>query len=163
MNKVIKIFICTLILVVYFGFSQFVFAKYVIETSSVVAKLNIDRCKPEFALIDVTTSNASNPNIANKTHTITGFLKLYEKNVASNILSNAKIFFLVNGNPVSVKFNNFFLKSSEPDGELYKFIITNVPGNGPLSVKVVKDIVTDKSGLKNDEKIFSTNIVIKNT
>ena len=161
--KTIKILIC-LFIIFWFSLSfQTSFAKYVIETTSLVAKLNIDRSKPNLELIDISTSNLEHPNYANKTYSITGHIKIIEKNIVKNNLSKDNIKILVNNNLTSVNFTNFDLISENTNEKIYEFTFLNTLGDGTLSIEIPEGIVEDKSSLVNDKKTFSTNIIIDNT
>lgn len=162
MYKTIKILICLFIIFSFSLFFQLSFAKYVIEETNIVAKLNIDRCKPNIELIDISTSNLVYPNYANKTHLIIGHIKIIEKNIVKNNLTKENIRILVNNNSVAVNFTNFNIVSENTNEKIYEFTFLNTLGDGDLSIEIPKGIVEDKSGSVNDKKIFSTNIIIDN-
>lgn len=128
-----------------------------------VAKLDIDRCKPNIELIDITSSNTSYPTYANKTHIITGHIKITEKNIIRNDLSPDNIKIMVANQLVTPNFKSFSLVSENTTEKIYKFSFTNVTGDGNLLLTIPKGIVEDKSGLLNETKNFSTNLHIDNT
>lgn len=152
MHKKTKIFI-TLFFIFIFSLSiPAIYAKYVIEDINIVAKIDIDRCKPNITLIDITSSNVGYPNYANRTHTITGHIKITEKNIIQNHLSTNNIKIAV-GNPNSIsesnyilpEFKSFFLISESATEKIYEFSFTNTINNGNLVLIIPEGVVEDKS------------------
>ncbi len=139
------------------------YAKYVIEDTQIVAKLDIDRCKPQITLTDITTSNTGYTNYANKTHTISGHIKLTEKNIVRNNLSSNNMKIKVANKIVTPNFKNFSLISENSTEKIYSFSFTNTTSDGNLSILIPENIVEDKSGLINEETTFNTSINIDNT
>ncbi len=139
------------------------YAKYVIEDTQIVAKLDIDRCKPQITLTDITTSNIGYTNYANKTHTISGHIKLTEKNIVRNNLSSNNMKIKVANQLITPNFKDFSLVSENSTEKIYSFSFTNTTSDGKLSILIPEGIVEDKSGLINDETTFSTSINIDNT
>ena len=158
-----KIFISLLIIFTIFTFFQFSFAKYVIENIFTVATLNIHREAPMVQLVDITTSNSNSPNYANKTHIISGHIRVNEKSIYKNDLSIHTIIVLINDKPVTVTFKYFRLTSKDSNGKSYEFAFTNTIDEGSLSIMFPKGIVESESGLVNDETKYKTNIIIDNT
>lgn len=138
-------------------------AKYVIEDTVTVAKLDIDRCKPNIELIDISSSNTNYPTYANQTHLITGHIKIMEKNVVRNIFSLNKIQILVGNTTIMPEFKSFFLVSENSNEKIYEFSFTNTTLDGSLAILIPSGIVEDKSGSLNEQKCFSTGIFIDNT
>ena len=163
MNKKAKILICLFFIFICFLFFQYSLAKYVLECSEIVAKINIDRCKPIIELVDITTSNINYPTYANKTHIVSGHIKLKEKNIVTNNLNKENVKILVNNSIVSVNFTKFQLITDNTNEKIYEFSFSNTLGDGPLSINIPKGLVVDKSDLVNDAITFSTNITIDNT
>ena len=163
MNKKTKILILLFFFLSLTLIFQNVFAKYIIETQSVVAKLDIDCIPPEIELTSLSNTNTNYPNYANKTHTLTFRLKLIEKNIVRNNLNSNNIKFLVNNVQIEPQINYFSLISQNSNETIYEFSITNLIGDGILTFEIPGEIIEDKSGLINSKKIFSTNINIDNT
>lgn len=139
------------------------FAKYIIEDTFVIAKLDIDRCKPTIELLDLISSNSNHPTYANKTHTMTGHIKITEKNMVKNNLSTNTLKILVGNHPIVPNFKSFSLISQNANEKVYEFSFTNTINDGILSLFIPQGIVEDKSGLVNDPQIFSTHLLIDNT
>ncbi len=163
MHKKTKILISFFFLFIGSLFFQNSFAKYVIEDTVLAVKLDIDRCKPNIELLDITTSNSFYPNYANKSHLISGHIKLIEKNIVRNDLSTSNIKIKVANQWITPTFQNFSLVSNTPTEKIYAFSFTNTTSDGSLTLALPAGIVEDKSGLLNDAKYFSTPITIDNT
>lgn len=162
MHKKTKILIILFLIFSLHLFSQISFAKYVIETSNLVAKIDIDTTKPKIELIDIISSNTNYPTYANHTHLISGHLKITEKNMIRNNFSSNHLTVLVNNLPIPVDFKSFSLISENSSEKTYEFSFTNTSGNGNLSLFIPEGIIEDKSGFCNESKSFSTNITIDN-
>lgn len=160
MHKKTKIFISLFFFFIFCILIQSSFAKYVIEDTYVIAKLDIDRCKPNIELIDMVSSNEENPTHANKTHLITGHIKIIEKNIVRNDLSPDNIKITVDNHFVTPEFKNFSLISDNTTEKIYEFSFTNTTGNGSLLLVIPEGIVEDQSGLINEQKHLATSIRI---
>lgn len=163
MHKKTKFLISLLIIFTFITFFQSNSAKYVIEEINLVAKLNIDRCKPNIELVDITTSNISYPSYANQSHIITGHIKITEKNIVRNDLSPNNIKVRIASNLIVPEFKSFSLLSENSTEKIYEFSFTRTTGDGSLIITIPEGIVEDKSGLINESKSFSTGITIDNT
>lgn len=163
MNKKIKILILLFFFLTLTCTFQSVFAKYVIQSQSVVARLDIDCVSPNFELLNISNTNSDYPNYANSTHTLTFRLKLIEKNIVQNNLNSNTIKFLINNSQVYPLINYFSLVSQNSSEKIYELSVTNLVGDGVLSIEIPEGIVEDKSGLVNSQNIFSTNLTIDNT
>ena len=172
LHKKTKIFIILGILFISSLFFQTTSAKYVIETTNTIAKINIDQTKPQIELIDITSSNQDYPNYANSTHLITGHLKLTERNIAKNNLSSEQIKVAVTDKEGNIVVSNYFITpnfesfsliSDNGIEKIYEFSFTNATNNGTLIIAIPPRIIKDKAGLYNESKTFYTNITIDNT
>ena len=163
MHKKNKILISFTLLFIFSLFHQTSSAKYVIENVFTVAKIDIDRCQPDLALIDIISSNANHPTYANKTHLITGHIKITEKNIVKNDLSPDTIKISVANHLITPEFKSFSLISENATEKIYEFSFTNTICDGTLMITIPEGIILDKSGLVNEQKNFSTGICIDNT
>lgn len=145
MHKKTKIFITLLILFIFNIFFQTTSAKYVIENVHVVAKINIDRCKPNIELLDIISSNINYPTYANQNHLITGHLKITEKNIVRNNLTTENIKITVNHNVIIPEFKSFFLVSENATEKIYEFSFSHTLDNGSLSLIIPEGVIEDKS------------------
>ncbi len=162
-KKITKIIISLFLLFIFSLFFQNSFGKYVISNTLLVAKLDIDRCKPNIELLDIVSSNEGYPTYANKTHTITGHLKVTEKNIVKNNLSSNSLQVSIANKNVSPEFKNFFLVSQNANQKIYEFSFTNTTGDGSLILIIPEGTIEDKSGLTNEAKYLFTGIHIDNT
>lgn len=153
MHKKTKIFICLLFIFIFCISFQITSAKYVIEDIYVVAKLDIDRCKP---LIEVTYIATSN------TCSIAGHIKITEKNIVRNNLSPDNIKVTLDNNLITPEFKSFSLISESTTEKTYEFSFNYNVGNVSLGIMIPEGIVEDASGLMNEETYFSTDIFINN-
>lgn len=163
MHKKTKIFISLFFIFIFSIFSQTSYAKYVIENIYTVAKIDIDRCKPNIELIDIISSNANYPTYANKNHLISGHIKITEKNIIKNNLSSDQLKVTIGNHSIAVEFKSFSLVSENTTEKIYEFSFTNATGDGPLILIIPEAMVEDKSGLVNEKKHLSTGIFIDNT
>lgn len=153
MHKKTKIFICLLFIFISCTLFQTSSAKYVIEDTYVVAKLDIDRSQPIIEVTYIATSN---------TYLITGHIKITEKNIVRNNLSPDNIIIIVNNNSITPEFKSFSLVSENATEKIYEFSFINTVASSSLKIIIPEGIVQDKSGLINEEAHFSTNISINN-
>lgn len=163
MNKKIKFLISLFFIFNLCILFQTSHAKYIIETCNIVAKLDIDRCIPNIKLLDITSSNDGYQTYANQTHSITGHIKVVEKNIVKNVLSSDNIKIKVGNTFVTPTFNNFSLISENENEKIYEFSFTNITGDGSLVINIPEGVIEDKSGLINEQKNFFTGIYIDNT
>lgn len=163
MHKITKILISFLLIVIFNITFQTVSAKYVIDDIRTVAKLDIDRYQPQITLTEIISSNSSYPTYANKKHTISGHIKLTEKNIVRNDFSLEHIQILVDDKVIEPNFKTFSLVSDNGIDKIYEFSFDNTTANGSLAIFIPSGIVEDKSGQVNDETILSTNIYVDNT
>lgn len=154
LHKKTKIFITLWILFIFSLLFQTTSAKYVIENINVIAKIDIDRCKPDIELIDIVSSNLDYPTYANQNHLITGHLKITERNIVRNDLSPAHIKVAVTDAEagsiltnyfITPKFESFFLLSENETEKIYEFSFTHTTGNGTLVISIPPRIIKDKS------------------
>lgn len=153
MHKKTKIFISIFSILIFSLFFQPPsFSKYVIEDINTVAKLDIDRCKPNIELIDISSSNEGYPTYANQTHIITGHIKITERNLIRNDFSLDQIkiavgnrYLISDSDIIPVEFKSFSLISENTSEKIYEFSFTNTVGNGSLAIIIPEGVVEDKS------------------
>lgn len=152
MHKKTKIFISLFFIFIFFLLFQTTSAKYVMEDIHTIAKIDIDRCKPNIELIDIVSSNTSYPTYANQTHLMTGHIKLIEKNIVQNNLSTNNIKIAIchsnsisDNDMIAITFRSFSLISENATEKIYEFSFTNTIGNGTLAIVIPEGIVEDKS------------------
>lgn len=149
MHKKTKISICLLFIFIFCISFQTTSAKYVIEDTYVVAKLDIDRCKPLIKVTYIATSN---------THSIAGHIKITEKNIVRNDLLPDNIKVTLDNNLITPEFKSFSLISESTTEKTYEFSFNYNGDNASLGIMIPEGIVEDASGLMNEETYFLTDI-----
>ena len=161
MNK--KIFIIGLFFIFLFiipFYYQFSYSKYVFDESFIATKIKIDK-KPIIEVLSVSNTNTGYEKYANHSHDITLRVKITEKNIATNHFNQNTIQILVNDTVInpSMKINLI----SNDNGELiYDLLLSNLTGNGFLSLIFPEGMIVDTFDLKNDFQKFDTGICIDN-
>ena len=151
LHKKTKIFITLFCIFIFTLFFQTTSAKYVIDKTIIVANIDIDGGKPIIELLDIISSNPDSPIRASQYHTLTGHLKITERNITRNDLSFDTIKIAV-GNRyimseefiVEAKFTNLTLMSENAFEKIYEFSFTSTPGSSALGIIIPEGIVEDK-------------------
>ena len=156
-EKVIFVFFICIILI-----QGSVSAKYVFEYEFEIADLDIDRSKPQIEVMQISNTNKNYENFANKTHFITIRVKVIERNKANDELQNNEVEILVNNLRVTDCNINVKKISENSQESVYDIELTNLKGNGNLTLSIVEGAIKDTSGLTNDKKVIATNILIDN-
>ena len=161
MNKKIIIFFIVFILLLAFPFFyQSVFSKYIFDYSFVSVKILIYK-KPEIEVLSVSNTNTGYEKYANKTHEITLKVKVKEKNITINHFNRDTINVLINDEMMHpfMEINEI----SNHNGEIiYHILLSNLTGNGNLSIVFPEGIIQDHLNQKNDFQKFDTGILIDN-
>ena len=136
------------------------FSKYVFNESFIVTKIQIDK-KPMIEVLDISNTNTGYEKYANSTHLVALKVKVTEKNVAINHFTRDNIQILVNDTTIKPSIKLSLLSNN--NGEmLYDLILSNLTGNGNLSIVFPEGIIEDSFGLKNDFQKYDTGISIDN-
>ena len=161
MNKkfiIIILFFIFLFLIPFYY--QFSFSKYVFNESFIATKIQIDK-KPVIEVLSISNTNTGYEKYANSTHFVTLRIKVTEKNVAINHFTRDNIQILVNDTTMNPSIKLSLLSNN--NGEmLYDLILSNLTGNGNLSIVFPEGIIEDSFGLKNDFQKCETGIYIDN-
>ena len=156
--KLFIIFSLALILP-FFSFSSL--AKYQFENSFLVAKLQLDNTPPKIKLISYSNTNNPYPKYANKTHTITARIQIIEDNISEINLDDEHIDIKVNNQIVDAKLKEVSCISEKE--HIYDIKITNIYGDGKLSISFLRNTAIDTSLQTNISTTFSLDIMIDNT
>ena len=148
MNKKVKIFISLFFIFILSHFCTYSLAKYVIEQTYIVAKIDIDRCKPKIEFLYSTTQST-------KTDLITVHLKIIEKNIIKNDFSQNNIKLIVNNEYVQPNFKSFSIISENATEKIYEISFTNTMQESNLQIFIPQGIIEDQSGLTNENTIFT--------
>ncbi len=141
-------------------FYQNSFSKYIIDDSFTAINIQIDK-KPIIEVISVSNTNTDYEKYANYTHDITLRIKITEKNIKINQCNSDTIQILINNEIVSSSMQ-VDLISSQNGIYIYDITISNLTGNGSLSVVFPEGMIEDIYGQKNDYLKYDTNIIIDN-
>ena len=143
----------------FFSFSSL--AKYQFENSFLVAKLQLDNTPPKIKLISYSNTNNPYPKYANKTHTITARIQIIEDNISEINLDDEHIDIKVNNQIVDAKLKEVSCISEKE--HIYDIKITNIYGDGKLSISFLRNTAIDTSLQTNISTTFSLDIMIDNT
>ena len=141
-------------------YCQFSFSKYVFDDSFIAVNIQIEK-KPTIEVLSVSNTNTGYEKYANHTHTITLRVKITEKNIAINHFNRNTIQILIN-NTIANPSMNIELISNNHGEIIYDIVLSNITGNGNLSLMFPEGIIEDSFGLKNDFQKFDTGISIDN-
>ncbi len=159
-KKFIIIFLFFIFLFLIPFYCQFSFSKYVFNESFIATKIQIDK-KPVIEVLSISNTNTGYEKYANSTHLVTLRIKVTEKNVTINHFTHDNIQILVNDTTMKPSIKLSLLSNN--NGEmLYDLILSNLTGNGNLSIVFPEGIIEDAFGLKNDSQKFETGIYIDN-
>lgn len=157
-----KAIVFLLIVVLIIGITTINYAKYVIQYTNVIAKIQIDAKDPQIELIDIKNNNLYN-KYANNTHTITMKIKVTESNIKENYFNKENVKIIVGEKEVIPKI--FEIKENSTDGEniTYEIKLNKILGDGKLKLKIEEGTIVDISENRNEETIINTDILIDNT
>lgn len=141
-------------------YCQFSFSKYVFDDSFIAVNIQIEK-KPTIEVLSVSNTNTGYEKYANHTHTITLRVKITEKNIAINHFNRDTIQVFIN-NIVTIPSMKINLISKNTNEIIYDIVLSNITGNGNLSLMFPEGIIEDSFGLKNDFQKFDTGISIDN-
>lgn len=139
-----------------------IYAKYIIEYTNTVAKINVDMILPKIELISIKNTNTSYENYANRTHTITAKIKVEENHIKENNFNKNHIKILVNNKENTP--NGYEIKELSRQNNIiyYQIQLNGILGDGDLKIKIPQGTIIDESDNENKEKIINTNIIIDN-
>ena len=158
MHRTKKFFISLFLVLIFIFLFQTNLAKYVIEDTYVVAKLDIDRTKPNIEFMYFTSSNISYANCTNKMNLLTIYFKITEKNILKNSLYAENIKVMVNHEYIIPTSRNLSLISENLTEKVYAFSFTKITSNNSLTIIIPKGIIQDQSGLINEDTYFSIDV-----
>lgn len=139
------------------------YAKYIIENEAVVASIKIDPQPPTIELLDVSNSNTSYPQYANKTKEITLTIIVKEKNILENNFDKNHIKVIVGETTVEPEIYEITKMAGSSKMIMYKINLKGILGEGKLQIKAEEGTIKDKADQINKETILDTNIEIDNT
>lgn len=161
MNKktiILCIFFVFLCLIPFFYHTAF--SKYIFDYTFVTTNICIDK-KPKIEVISVSNTNTGYEKYANYTHEVHLKVKVVEKNITINNFNSDNINVFINNEQSnsSLKIN---LISNHYDEKIYDILLSNLTGNGNLSIVFPEGIIQDNLNQKNEFLKFDTGILIDN-
>lgn len=138
------------------------YAKYVIEYTSEIAQIKIDRAIPKFELVEITNSNTENKNFANNKSEITITIKVVETNFKEDNFNKENVKILIDDNEITPK--KYEIEPKENIGKEKNYILklSGIEGNGSLKVKILEKTIVDIADNTNEETILEPSITIDN-
>ena len=157
MRKVIKTFLCLFVLFSCPIFLPLSSAKYVIEDVITAVNINIDKSKPKVNFFDFYSSLVGESDSGKKLYLIKGHIKITEKNIEKENLSQNSLKFFADNTVASPDFQSFCIVSKNNYEIIYEFSFFIDIKNGLLTIEIPSGVVIDKSGLINDKDTISIN------
>lgn len=139
-----------------------VYGKYVIENTYMAATINIDRNPPEITSVYIQNTNSEYKYYANKSHKITVQLKVIEEHIMQNNFNTKNVTAFVGKNKIPSENIQIDKIEEIKDYITYNVVLTNIEGNGNLTLEVERGTIVDTSNNINFKKVIITNIVIDN-
>lgn len=138
------------------------YAKYVIEYTSVIADIKIDRVKPKFEMVQALTENEERV-YTNGKQEITINVKEIESNLKTDNFNKENVKILVNNNEIIPEEYEIQYKEKVENTINYELKLSGIEENGTLKIKVLEGTTIDIAGNMNEETILDPYIIIDNT
>lgn len=159
-RKLFMIFLFFIFLFLIPFYYQSSFSKYIFNNTLIATKIQIDK-KPIIEVLDISNTNTGYEKYANSTHIITLRVKITEKNITINHFNRDTIQVLIDDTLITPSVQ-IYLVSNNNGEMLYEIILSNLNGNGNLSIIFPEGIIEDSFGLKNDFQKLDIGILIDN-
>lgn len=126
-------------------FTNFSYAKYIIEENFTIANINLDNTPPKFELLSVSNTNTEYQNYANNTHVISARFKLIETNIKTNNFSKDTLKLKIGDNIITPHILSFYQTYQNSNEIVYRASFSDVPGDGILQFLIPEGTVKDQS------------------
>lgn len=147
------VFLFMFIIMIFCEISQ---AKYVIEQTILIAKVNIDTIVPKIELMNITsTEDKENQN---KMHKINMQIKVIEGNIKQNHFNKENIKINVEGAELNKEFYEMNKIQEADNYIIYEIQIHKIMIEGQLEIIIPVGIIQDYADNKNEEKIIKNNL-----
>ena len=147
------VFLFMFIIMIFCEISQ---AKYVIEQTILIAKVNIDTIVPKIELMNITsTEDKENQN---KKHKINMQIKVIEGNIKQNHFNKENIKINVEGAELNKEFYEMNKIQEADNYIIYEIQIHKIMIEGQLEIIIPVGIIQDYADNKNEEKIIKNNL-----
>ena len=130
-------------------------AKYVLEQTLLIAKINIDTVCPKIELMNI-TSTEYNEN-QNKMHRIKIQIKVTENNIKENNFNKENIKINIEGEELIKELYQINRKQEVDNYIIYEIQIDKIMLEGELKIIIPEGIIQDYANNKNEEKIIKNN------
>lgn len=146
------VFLFIFIMIIFCGNTQ---AKYVIEQTILIAKINIDTIAPKIELINITsTEYKENQKEINK---INIQIKVIENNIKENHFNKEKIKIKIVGEEIDKELYEISKNQVTNNCIIYEIQIDKIMINGELEIIIPEGIIQDYANNKNEKKIIKNN------
>lgn len=143
------VFLFVLIIMIFCKISQ---AKYVIEQTILIAKVNIDTIPPKIELMNITSIPGQN-----KIYKINIQIKVIENNIKENQFNKDKININIVGEEINKELYEINKIKEEDNYIIYEIQIDKIMLEGELKIIIPEGIIQDCANNKNEEKIIQNN------
>ncbi len=131
-------------------------AKYRIEETILIAKMNIDTISPEIIVTNITSMPY--PEYENKIAKIKFELKVMESNIKENKFNKNQIIVMVENEKIEKELYEINKISQTDHMILYEVKLEKIETNKEVKIRILEGTIQDRAGHKNSEKIISYQI-----
>ena len=149
-RKIVFLFI--FIIMIFCKISQ---AKYVIEQTMLIAKVNIDTVCPKIELMNITSTGYEENQ--NKMHKINVQIKIIENNIKENHFNKDKITINIEGTEVEKALYEINKIKETNNCIIYEIQTDKIIEKGKFEIIIPEGIIQDYANNKNEEKIIKNN------
>lgn len=146
-RKIVFLFI--FIMIIFCRISQ---AKYVVEQTILIAKVNIDTIPPKIELMNITSIPSQN-----KIYEIKIQIKVIENNIKENHFNKDEINICIEGEMVNKELYKINKIKEADNYIIYEIKVENIMLEGQLKIIIPEGIMQDYANNKSEEKIIENN------
>ena len=150
-RKIVFLFI--FIIMMFCKISQ---AKYVIEQTFLIVKINIDTIVPKIELMNIT--NTEYKENQNKMHKIKIQIKVTENNIKENYFNKENIKINTDGEEIRKELYQINKMQEIDNYIIYEIQIDKIIKQGEMKITIPEGIIQDYANNKNEEKIIKNNL-----
>ena len=130
-------------------------AKYVIEQTMLIAKVNIDTVCPKIELMNITSTEYKENQ--NKMHKIKIQIKVTESNIKENYFYKENIKIEIEGEEIRKELYQTNKIQESDNYIIYEIQIDRIIKEGELKIIIPEGIIQDYANNKNEKKIIKNN------
>lgn len=150
-RKIVFLFI--VIIMIFCKNSQ---AKYVIEQTLLIAKINIDTIAPRIEVMNITSTEYKENQ--SKMHKINIQIKITENNIKTNYFNTESIEINIEGEKIRKELYQINKIKELDNYILYEIQIDKIIKQGELEIIIPEGIIQDYTNNKNEKKIIKNNL-----